>query len=617
MHTSLLDVLHNAANQHHFAVADSVNVDFNRVVEEAVEQHWRIVGNAHRRLEVATQVGFVIDDFHRTAAQYVGWTHHQRVTNLFRFLNGHFNRGHGGVRRLFQLETINCLLETLAVFRTVNSVRAGADDRHTCCFQRTRQLQRSLAAILHDHAFRLLDAHDFKHVFQRNRLEVEAVGSVVVGRDGFRVTVDHDGLVTVFAQRQRGMHAAVVELNALADTVWTAAQHHNLVAVDGRVRLALVFIGGVHVRGIGRELCRTGVHALVNRVQVILVAQLADLRFTYARQFSQTRIGEAFTLQHAQEVCVQAVDAQLCHFLFQTHQLFNLHQEPAVDVSQVKYAVDREARTEGIGDVPDTLCARVFQLAADFGQCFRVVQADFRVKAGRAHFQATQRFLQGFLLRAANRHDFTNGFHLGSQTVVRAGEFLEIKARNFGHNVVDGRFEGRWRAATGDVVHQLVKGVTHRQFRRHFRNREAGGFGGQRGGTGHARVHFDNNQTAGFRVHRELHVRAAGFHADFTQYRHRGVTHDLVLFVGQRLSWRNGDGVAGVDPHRVEVFDGADDDAVVVFITHHFHLVLFPANQRFINQQLFGWGEIQTAFANLFELFAVVGDTAAGAAHSE
>ena len=72
-----------------------------------------------------------------------------------------------------------------------------------------------------------------------------------------------------------------------------------------------------------------------------------------------------------------------------------------------------------------------------------------------------------------------------------------------------------------------------------------------------------------------------------------------------------------MDTHRIEVFDGADDDAVVVFITHHFHLVLFPANQRFINQQLFGWGKIQTAFANFFELFAVVGNTAAGAAHGE
>lgn len=69
MYARLLDMLHDAANQHHFAVADGVNVHFHRVVKEAVEQHWRIVGDAHRRLEVAAQVDFVVDDFHRAAAR--------------------------------------------------------------------------------------------------------------------------------------------------------------------------------------------------------------------------------------------------------------------------------------------------------------------------------------------------------------------------------------------------------------------------------------------------------------------------------------------------------------------------------------------------------------------
>lgn len=165
MHASLLDVLHDAANQHHFAVADGVHIHFYRVVEEAVEQHWRIVRHAHSGLEVAAQVGFVINDFHRAAAQHVRRTHHQRVANFFRLLNGLFDSGHGGVRRLFQLQTVNRLLETLAVFRTVNRVRAGADNRHACCFQRAGQLQRGLAAVLHDNAFWLLDAHDFQHVF--------------------------------------------------------------------------------------------------------------------------------------------------------------------------------------------------------------------------------------------------------------------------------------------------------------------------------------------------------------------------------------------------------------------------------------------------------------------
>ncbi|MNJ23175.1 hypothetical protein D3C77_175540 [compost metagenome] len=72
-----------------------------------------------------------------------------------------------------------------------------------------------------------------------------------------------------------------------------------------------------------------------------------------------------------------------------------------------------------------------------------------------------------------------------------------------------------------------------------------------------------------------------------------------------------------MDAHGVEVFDGADDDAVVVAIPHHFHLVLFPADQGLIDEQLLGRGEIQAALADLDELFGVVGDAATRAAHGE
>ena len=175
MHARLLDMLHDAANQHHFAVADCIDVDFNRIVKEAVQQHRRIVRDADRGLEVATQVDFIVDDFHRPAAENIGRAHHQRVANLFRLFDRHFDRGHGGVGRLLQLQAVNRVLEAFAVFRAVDSIRAGADNRHASRFQRARQLQRSLAAVLYDNAFRLLDTHDFQHVFQGYRLEVEAV----------------------------------------------------------------------------------------------------------------------------------------------------------------------------------------------------------------------------------------------------------------------------------------------------------------------------------------------------------------------------------------------------------------------------------------------------------
>jgi hypothetical protein len=65
---------------------------------------------------------------------------------------------------------------------------------------------------------------DLQHVLQRQRLEVEPIGGVVVGRDRLGVAVDHDGLVARLAQRHGGVHAGVVELDALADAVRARSQ---------------------------------------------------------------------------------------------------------------------------------------------------------------------------------------------------------------------------------------------------------------------------------------------------------------------------------------------------------------------------------------------------------
>ena len=102
------------------------------------------------------------------------------------------------------------------------------------------EVQRGLAAELHDDAMQgavlLFGLEDLDDVFFGQRLEIEAVGGVVVGRDGFRVAVDHDGLVAGIAQREGGVAAAIVELDALADAVRAAAEDHHLLAV-GRARL--------------------------------------------------------------------------------------------------------------------------------------------------------------------------------------------------------------------------------------------------------------------------------------------------------------------------------------------------------------------------------------------
>ena len=228
-------------------------------------------------------------DLHRAATQHVTGAHHQRVTQRSGFFQRLGFGPCGGVGRLAKAQAVQQFLETLAVFGRVNHVGRSADDGHAVGFEPQGEFQGRLAAVLDDHAQRLFLVHNFQHVFERERLEIQTVGGVVIGGDGFRVAIDHDGLVAVFAQRQRGVHTAVVKFNALPDAVRAATEHHDFFVVRGRrfTLAALRLVGRVQVRGVGGELGRAGVHTLVDRPHVQGAALLADggvRRFELARQ---------------------------------------------------------------------------------------------------------------------------------------------------------------------------------------------------------------------------------------------------------------------------------------------------------------------------------------------
>jgi len=65
------------------------------------------------------------------------------------------------------------------------------------------------------------------------RLEVQPRRRVVVRGDGLGVRVHHDGLEALVAQRERGVAAAVVELDPLADAVGTPAEDEHCWLVGG------------------------------------------------------------------------------------------------------------------------------------------------------------------------------------------------------------------------------------------------------------------------------------------------------------------------------------------------------------------------------------------------
>ena len=224
--------------------------------------------------------------------------------------------------------------------------------------------------------------------------------------------------------------------------------------------------------------------------------------------------------------------------------------------------------------------------------------------------QGTKCLLQSFLKGSAHSHSLADRLHTGGQNAAGALELDKGKARNLDYAVVDRRLKGS-RSCLGDVVGNLIQRVANREQRSHLCNGEASCLGSQRGRAADARIHLNDDDAAISWVNRKLNVRTAASNA-YTLENGDGVVAEILeLFVGERLSWSNGNGVSCVDAHWIEVLDGADNNTVTCGIAHDLHLNLFPALNGLLYQYLVLWRKQKALLNNLYELFWGVRNTAA------
>ena len=207
------------------------------------------------------------------------------------------------------------------------------------------------------------------------------------------------------------------------------------------------------------------------------------------------------------------------------------------------------------------------------------------VTAPASSSRLDQRLPERLLEGAADPHRLADRLHLRAERRVGAGELLEGEARELDDDVVERRLEAR-RRRLRQVVRDLVERVADGELGGDLRDRVAGRLRRERRRARDARVHLDHADLAGLAVARELDVRAAGLDADGADDGDRGVAELLVGLVGERQLRRDGDRVAGVDAHRVEVLDRADDDDVVAPVADHLELELVPALDRLLDQHL-------------------------------
>ena len=379
MNAGLLDMLHDARDEDVLAIAQAVHVDLDGVRQIAVEEQRilaehrvdlarLVVGVAGLHLggdeagegveQIVLQGALVADDGHGPAAQHIGGTHHQGQAQFSRDDAGLLDRIGDAVLGLLQAEPLQQALEAVAVFGQINGVDGGAENRDARFLQGVGELQRGLAAELHDDADQfsvlLFLVQDFKHVLLGQRLEIEAVRGVVVGGDRLGIAVDHDRLEPGVRERETGVAAAIVELDALADAVRPAAENDDL-AIVGGARLAgrsadeRRLIGRIHISGGRSEFRRAGVDALEHRTHVEPVTQGAHLVLGLARERGEAHVGKACRFQHAQARRI-ARQAMLADLVFEVHDLLEASDEPWVDLAGFEDLLAAHAHAQGLAD---------------------------------------------------------------------------------------------------------------------------------------------------------------------------------------------------------------------------------------------------------------------------
>ena len=299
-----------------------------------------------------------VNDLHRTSAEHITRPDDHRKANLLRHGKGVFGAFGDSTAGALQIQLVEQLFEALTVLGTVDRVGGSSQYRNACAGEGNRELERGLAAELHDDAVRLLHLHDFHHVLERQRFEIELVGRVVVGGNGFRIAVHHDRLETDLLEGERSMHTAVVELDALTDSVRAAPENHDLLLVVPAAHFALQTPCGIHV---GRQRGKLGsarIDATVHRLDSVSGARRADLLRTHCPKRSDLAITETHLFGLPQELGWQRPTGRFTENLLECDDLPHLLQEPRIDVRGLVDLLDGETDPQTVCNVPEPVSQR-------------------------------------------------------------------------------------------------------------------------------------------------------------------------------------------------------------------------------------------------------------------
>ena len=619
VHAGALHLLHDAGDQEVLAVADGVHFALgaqNVLIQQHGVIHVHMLGDdAH----VLNDVCLGVSHDHVLTAQHVGGAHQHRQADLIGSGQRLVQIEHSAARCAGNLAALQQLVEALTVLGFIDGICRGAQNGQTDLVHVLCQLDGGLAAELHHAGVRLFGGNDVVHALRVQRVKVQTVAGVKVGGDGLGVVVDQNGFAAVLLQGPHAVHRAVVELDALTNADGAGAKDQHLLflgfALGGCFGFLLgnelsgfvvAVVGGVEVRGVGRELGRTGIHHLETGA-VVLHRQGVHLCQTLDGLILEAVLLGSLVLLFGQHAVA------LGKTIFQICQMLHLVQEPPVDLGDLVNGLVVDAALEGLVHAEHALGVLNMHVGHDLviGQLLKGLVG----QSVHAQLDGGNCLHHGSLEAVANAHHLAGGHHLGAQRLVGVDELIKGPLRVLDHDVVQRRLKAGAGLA-GDVVGDLVQRVADGDLGGHLGNGIAGGLGSQCGRAGHTGVDLDDRIIKAVRLQSKLAV-AAALDAQLGDDIQRSGAQHLVLVVGQGLGGSHDHRVAGVDADRVEVLHVTHSDHVALVVAHDLVLDLFPAGDALFHKDLMDGGKAQAVGADLNELCLVLADAAAGAAHGE
>ena len=132
MDPCFLNVLHDPTDDYIGPIRNCININLGCLLQKIINQNRMLWRGLYCVLHVMFQSTLIVYDFHGASSKNIRGAHYHGISDLRGDLLCLFKGRGGSVRRLLEAQGFQNFLETLSIFRSVDVIRAGSNDRNAC-----------------------------------------------------------------------------------------------------------------------------------------------------------------------------------------------------------------------------------------------------------------------------------------------------------------------------------------------------------------------------------------------------------------------------------------------------------------------------------------------------